>query len=143
MSGIFAIFCDDIDSEAYCPGEGSCCVTGTVSDSTPALTKITTTKTPVKTSSKPVTKTPIKNAPNNPSHPPSSSGGNDFISQILQIADNLTGSPTTTQESPPQVQRCPGFCLLNIMAAFCERPSVLISTPTTCAKGSLCCDNSR
>lgn len=28
VSGLFALFCDDIDSEAHCPGEGSCCTTG-------------------------------------------------------------------------------------------------------------------
>lgn len=27
VSGLFALFCDDIDSEAECPSEGSCCIT--------------------------------------------------------------------------------------------------------------------
>lgn len=27
VSGLFALFCDDIDSEADCPSEGSCCIT--------------------------------------------------------------------------------------------------------------------
>lgn len=27
VSGLFALFCDDLDSEAYCPNEGSCCIT--------------------------------------------------------------------------------------------------------------------
>lgn len=39
--------------------------------------------------------------------------------------------------------RCPGFCLLNIMAAFCERPSMLISHTSNCKKGSVCCDNTK
>lgn len=26
VSGLFALFCDELDSEAYCPNEGSCCV---------------------------------------------------------------------------------------------------------------------
>lgn len=29
------------------------------------------------------------------------------------------------------------------MAAFCERPAVLISKTSNCNKGSVCCDNSR
>lgn len=30
VSGLFALFCDDIDSEADCPDEGSCCITNPV-----------------------------------------------------------------------------------------------------------------
>lgn len=30
VSGFFAIFCDDIDTEAECPAEGSCCITAPV-----------------------------------------------------------------------------------------------------------------
>lgn len=26
VAGLFALFCDDIDSDAFCPGEASCCV---------------------------------------------------------------------------------------------------------------------
>lgn len=26
VSGLFALFCDELDAEAYCPNEGSCCV---------------------------------------------------------------------------------------------------------------------
>lgn len=26
LNGFFVIFCDDIDPDAYCPGEGSCCI---------------------------------------------------------------------------------------------------------------------
>lgn len=47
--------------------------------------------------------------------------------------------PTTPDPGP----RCPGFCLLNIMAAFCERPSVLIPHTSNCKRGSVCCDNTR
>jgi Clip-domain serine protease homolog masquerade len=27
VNGLFALFCDDIDENAYCPSEGSCCIT--------------------------------------------------------------------------------------------------------------------
>lgn len=39
--------------------------------------------------------------------------------------------------------RCPGFCLLNIMTAFCERPAILMPVTSNCKKGSVCCDNTR
>lgn len=26
VSGFFGLFCEDIDTEAYCPGDGTCCV---------------------------------------------------------------------------------------------------------------------
>lgn len=32
VSGLFALFCDDLDSEAYCPNEGSCCITSETND---------------------------------------------------------------------------------------------------------------
>ncbi|KAH8303655.1 hypothetical protein KR018_009658 [Drosophila ironensis] len=144
MNGIFAIFCDDIDSEAFCPGEGSCCVTGTASE-TPA-SKAPPTKPAIKHASKPAAK-PARPASPPPAPPASSTqGGGDLLSQIISFAESTLNSPAPPPpppQAPPQVPRCPGFCLLNIMAAFCERPSVLVSTPTTCAKGSVCCDNSR
>lgn len=39
--------------------------------------------------------------------------------------------------------KCPGFCLLKIMAAFCERPSVLIPHTSNCNGGTVCCDDTR
>lgn len=45
VSGLFALFCDDIDSNAFCPNEGSCCMpAGSVSEKdVPSTTpKITT-----------------------------------------------------------------------------------------------------
>ncbi|ALC44029.1 mas [Drosophila busckii] len=150
MNGIFAIFCDDIDSEAFCPGEGSCCVTGSASESaTPAKTP-PSSKPATKIASKPATKPARPASPPPAPAPPAASGGGggggDFLSQIISFAESTLNSPSSgpaPPQSPPPIQRCPGFCLLNIMAAFCERPSVLVSTPTTCSKGSVCCDNSR
>ncbi|KAJ6636469.1 Protein masquerade [Pseudolycoriella hygida] len=88
VSGLFALFCDDIDENAFCPGDGTCCLTG----------------------------------------------GNEN-----KVQASTTIRPTTQAPLPS----CPGFCLLGIMAAFCERPSVLIAKTSNCSKGSVCCDNSR
>lgn len=33
--------------------------------------------------------------------------------------------------------------MLNIMAAFCEKPAVVLQRTTTCQRGSICCDNTR
>ncbi|CAH0562526.1 unnamed protein product [Brassicogethes aeneus] len=94
VSGLFALFCDDIDSDADCPNEGSCCITVPLNEESPEPpARVTTT----------------------------------------------TYRPTTRDPGP----RCPGFCLLNIMAAFCERPSVLIPHTSNCQRGSICCDNTR
>ncbi|XP_037720287.1 protein masquerade [Drosophila subpulchrella] len=154
MNGIFAIFCDDIDSEAFCPGEGSCCVTGSASEASPA-SKAPPTKPAIKHAPKPAAKPAKPARPASPPPPPPAStsgggggggGGGDFLSQIISFAESTLNSPAPPPpppQAPVQVPRCPGFCLLNIMAAFCERPSILVSTPTTCAKGSVCCDNSR
>uniref|UniRef100_A0A182Q6P9 Peptidase S1 domain-containing protein n=1 Tax=Anopheles farauti TaxID=69004 RepID=A0A182Q6P9_9DIPT len=90
VNGLFALFCDDLDSEAFCPNEGSCCITGVADDNKQQI--VTTTRRPA---------------------------------------------------TPPPLPRCPGFCLLNIMAAFCERPSVLIPNTANCKRGSVCCDNTR
>ncbi|XP_049536358.1 protein masquerade [Anopheles darlingi] len=90
VNGLLALFCDDIDTEAFCPNEDSCCITGVSEDNKQQL--VTTTRRPA---------------------------------------------------TPPPLPRCPGFCLLNIMAAFCERPSVLIPNTANCKRGSVCCDNTR
>lgn len=55
------------------------------------------------------------------------------------VRTTTTPRPTTRDPGPI----CPGFCLLNIMAAFCERPSVLIPHTSNCKRGSVCCDNTR
>lgn len=83
MGGIFALFCNEIDSDAFCAGDGSCCIDGKESATSPR--------------------------------------------------------PTTPPPAPP----CPGFCLLNLMAAFCERPSVILQRTSNCKQGSVCCDNTR
>ncbi|RZF44597.1 hypothetical protein LSTR_LSTR001355 [Laodelphax striatellus] len=116
VNGLFALFCDDIDAEASCPNDYSCCVMSnpppTTQPSPPPAQQShwtrphTTTTTPAPTRATPTTTTP---------------------------------SPTTNQP----LQRCPGFCLLSIMAAFCERPSVLVPHTSNCQRGSICCDNTR
>ncbi|XP_065165518.1 protein masquerade [Atheta coriaria] len=100
VSGLFALFCDDIDSEADCPDEGSCCITNP----------------------------PAGEEPRPPLPPPTTT---------------TTLAPSRPAITPDPGPRCPGFCLLNIMAAFCERPSVLIPHTVNCKRGSVCCDNTR
>ncbi|XP_046742697.1 protein masquerade [Diprion similis] len=95
VSGLFALFCDNIDSEAECPNDGSCCITDTPQKTEPSTT----------TTLRPSTR---------PSPPP-----------------------------PSKLPRCPGFCILNIMAAFCERPYVLIPKTSTCSASTICCDDTR
>nr|CAD7392921.1 unnamed protein product [Timema cristinae] len=99
VTGLFALFCDDIDTQAVCPEDGSCCIT-------------------------------------NPAPPPTTRPA---------PPTSTTAPPTSTTRRPttPKLPRCPGFCLLNIMAAFCERPSVLIPYTANCQRGSVCCDNTR
>ncbi|BET02077.1 Tryp_SPc [Nesidiocoris tenuis] len=111
VSGLFALFCDDIDTEAACPGEDSCCIT---------------------------------NPPNGSTGGSTSSGGTE--PQRRPPPPPTTTTTTQRPTSPPQQQlpKCPGFCFPTIMAAFCERPSVLIPNTSSCAKGvSICCDNTR
>ncbi|XP_031335735.1 protein masquerade-like isoform X1 [Photinus pyralis] len=94
VSGLLAlVFCEDIDSEAECSEDESCCITSTPTRPTTMYT--TTIPT--------------------------------------------TPKPKTTDLGP----RCPGYCLVNIMAAFCERPSVLVPRTSDCKRGSICCDNTK
>ncbi|PNF34708.1 hypothetical protein B7P43_G05488 [Cryptotermes secundus] len=106
VSGLFALFCDDVDAEAHCPDDGSCCITN---------------PSPV-----PATRFPATTKP---------------ATHITTTGTTTTSQPSTT--SQPPLPRCPGFCLINIMAAFCERPSVLIAHTSNCQRGSVCCDNTR
>lgn len=107
VSGLFALFCDDVDSEAYCPGDdSSCCVTAPADGQQ-------------------------GQQPPQPPPPPQ------------RQPPSRPAAPTTTTAAGPPLPKCPGFCLLNLMAAFCERPSVLVSYTSTCKRGSVCCDNTR
>lgn len=56
VAGLFALFCDDIDSDAFCPGEASCCVKAD-EDSNNLLDEKSTTTTTVQP---PRTKAPSK-----------------------------------------------------------------------------------
>nr|CAD7258962.1 unnamed protein product [Timema shepardi] len=108
VTGLFALFCDDIDTQAVCPEDGSCCIT-------------------------------------NPAPPPTTSTCAIIVLNRPAPPTSTTAPPTSTTRRPttPKLPRCPGFCLLNIMAAFCERPSVLIPYTSNCQRGSVCCDNTR
>ncbi|XP_011504072.1 PREDICTED: serine proteinase stubble [Ceratosolen solmsi marchali] len=65
------------------------------------------------------------------------------------IRDNIIKKDTTTTLRPttkppqPKLPTCPGFCLMNIMLAFCERPNVIIYRTSTCTTGQFCCDNTK
>ncbi|KAE9531443.1 hypothetical protein AGLY_010649 [Aphis glycines] len=111
VSGLFALFCDDVDADAYCPGDdSSCCVTA------PADGGQSGQQQP-----------PPPPPPPRPAQPP-------------KQQSTKPSTAATTAAGPP-LPKCPGFCLLNLMAAFCERPSVLVSYTSTCKRGSVCCDN--
>lgn len=40
VNGLIALFCDDVDADAFCPNEGSCCITNDekVQVTTPKIT---------------------------------------------------------------------------------------------------------
>ncbi|KAI5645902.1 trypsin domain-containing protein [Phthorimaea operculella] len=91
ISGFFALLCNEVDDNASCPGDATCCL------------------------------------------------------KDENSVETTTRRPTTTPRptTPPPLPRCPGYCLLNIMAAFCERPAVLLSHTHCRHSGSICCDNTR
>ena len=64
------------------------------------------------------------------------------IDAFLKTETTTTIRPTTVPPQP-KLQPCAGFCLLTIMAAFCERPNVILVKTSTCQSGSICCDNTR
>ncbi|XP_014470670.1 PREDICTED: serine proteinase stubble isoform X2 [Dinoponera quadriceps] len=95
-SGLPALFCESVDSDADCPTDDSLFTVCCINEQLPAKTEVPTTTT-------------------------------------------TTVRPST---KAPQLPPCPGFCLLTIMAAFCERPNVIIVKTSTCP-GSYCCDNTK
>ncbi|KAH0947940.1 hypothetical protein HN011_001478 [Eciton burchellii] len=60
-----------------------------------------------------------------------------------QKTETTTTIRPYTKAPQPRLPPCPGFCLLTIMAAFCERPNVIIAKTSTCQSGSICCDNTK
>ncbi|KAJ9573757.1 hypothetical protein L9F63_008881, partial [Diploptera punctata] len=133
VNGLFALFCDDIDSLAHCADDNTCCITRNQNQSGRHKRK-TFIKRPYE----------MEQASTSEISPP---GTRTRVARTRSddVAKHFTTRiqrPTTTTTSAP-LPRCPGFCLLTIMAAFCERPSVLISHTSNCQRGSVCCDNTR
>ncbi|XP_070161369.1 protein masquerade [Polyergus mexicanus] len=60
-----------------------------------------------------------------------------------QKTETTTTIQPSTKGPQPKLPPCPGFCLMIIMAAFCERPNVIIAKTSTCQSGSICCDNTK
>ncbi|XP_029167237.1 protein masquerade isoform X2 [Nylanderia fulva] len=60
-----------------------------------------------------------------------------------QKIETTTTIRPSTKSPQPKLPPCPGFCLMIIMAAFCERPNVIIAKTSTCQSGSICCDNTK
>lgn len=55
VSGLFALLCDDIDTNAFCPGDGNCCIDSDSSnEGTNDIEERVTTPAPIRT--KPTTK---------------------------------------------------------------------------------------
>ncbi|XP_017792915.1 PREDICTED: coagulation factor XI [Habropoda laboriosa] len=65
------------------------------------------------------------------------------IDAFLKTEVTTTTVRPTMKPPQPKLQPCPGFCLLNIMAAFCERPNLIVAKTSTCQSGSICCDNTK
>ncbi|XP_076764887.1 protein masquerade-like [Xylocopa sonorina] len=65
------------------------------------------------------------------------------IDAFVRTETTTTTVRPTTKPAQPKLQPCPGFCLLTIMAAFCERPNTIIPKTSTCQSGSICCDNTK
>ncbi|CAK9814686.1 Protein masquerade [Anthophora quadrimaculata] len=65
------------------------------------------------------------------------------IDAFLKTEVTTTTVRPTMKPPQPKLQPCPGFCLLTIMAAFCERPNVIIAKTSSCQSGSICCDNTK
>ncbi|XP_052124080.1 protein masquerade [Frankliniella occidentalis] len=109
VSGLFSLFCDEVDLDATCPGgDDSCCITNPVEAPRP----------------------PGQTRPGSPASSPTSS----------PTTTTTTRRPTTTTTHSP-LPRCPGFCIMHLMSAFCERPNVIVPHTSTCTRGSVCCDN--
>ncbi|KAJ1521436.1 hypothetical protein ONE63_003107 [Megalurothrips usitatus] len=110
VNGLFALFCDEVDTDATCPADESCCITNSVEAQHPG-------------------------GQTRPASPP----GSPSPPVTTTTTTTTTRRPPTTTHSP--LPRCPGFCLLGLMSAFCERPSVIVPHTSTCQRGSVCCDN--
>ncbi|XP_012285276.1 serine proteinase stubble isoform X2 [Orussus abietinus] len=120
--------------------------------STTAATAVPATTTPARPRPKPEMRRPCKGECVNglfalfcdkiDQHADCPGDGSCCISEPPAKTESTTTTVRpTTRPPPPRLPACPGFCLLTIMAAFCERPSVIVPKTSTCNSGSICCDN--
>ena len=122
VSGLFALFCDEIDSDAFCPTDTSCCISSGGDSDDVSEEKEVTTRRPAATQ--------VSLLLNN-------------IILCVVLACEWLFSDSYGELFQASLPSCPGFCMLNIMAAFCERPAVVIAKTSNCKSGSICCDNTK
>ena len=121
VGSLMAFFCDT-DPDGFCPESESCCIFNTETKDQTLDSSSTSSSSSTSTATynmKPTLRTELATTKkpflNQPSHPPS----------------------VFVQNEP-----CLGYCLLNIMAAFCTKPSILKLNTYNCTKGFVCCDHS-
>ncbi|KAE8746179.1 hypothetical protein FOCC_FOCC007051 [Frankliniella occidentalis] len=128
VSGLFSLFCDEVDLDATCPGgDDSCCITNPVEAPRKSSKNTLCDCTAIRLE---FPGPPGQTRPGSPASSPTSS----------PTTTTTTRRPTTTTTHSP-LPRCPGFCIMHLMSAFCERPNVIVPHTSTCTRGSVCCDN--
>ncbi|XP_043277606.1 protein masquerade [Venturia canescens] len=154
FNGLFALFCDDIDKDAECPSDGSCCI------SLPPQ-KVETTTTP-----RPVTKPPQQKLPpcrgfcflsimaafckrpntilTRTSTCQSGSicceEGNAPVTPRPRPRPAPTRPSTTTVPSPPDPRpECPGSCIVSYLSFTCFRNAELTNLFKCKSAGHQCC----
>ncbi|CAH0678193.1 unnamed protein product [Spodoptera exigua] len=65
------------------------------------------------------------------------------ITENKAVETTTRRSTTPRPTTPPPLPRCPGHCMHNIMAAFCNPPAVILQRTECNAEGWVCCDNTR
>ena len=59
------------------------------------------------------------------------------------IRKTTTRAPRPPRPAPnrQKLLKCPGVCLPSTMKSLCSQPSIIVPVPTTCKKGTFCCDH--
>ncbi|CAB0019324.1 unnamed protein product [Nesidiocoris tenuis] len=113
VSGLFALFCDDIDTEAACPGEDSCCITNPPNGSTGGSTS----------SGVSICCDNTRQAVNKPRPRPTT-----------------TTTTTTPKPTPPDSRPdCPGSCIVSYLSFTCFRNAEMTDLFKCRKAGTQCC----
>ncbi|RVE52566.1 hypothetical protein evm_002685 [Chilo suppressalis] len=151
ISGLFALLCDQVDEDATCPADGTCCITDAKQE--------TTTRRPAPTTVRTTTPAPLRRCPGRcmltimvafcehpatllPNTECKASGrvccDDSHVPKRTKRPPTTTTTTTTAAPADPRLD-CPGSCIVPYLSFTCFRNAEMTDVFKCKKSGTQCC----